>query len=93
MRQTVVGTGIAVLALAVSGANAFDLPETEVTLEQRLQAAVAIKSGDVRKVELEVEDGRAIYQELEVHVDACTAEILSSERESNEKTICRIGTT
>jgi uncharacterized membrane protein YkoI len=82
----------AAVALALPAAHAFDMPETKVTMEQCLKAALAVRAGDVRKLELEIEDGKAIYEfairtkpgEIwELECDAMTGEIIEVERNSS----------
>jgi uncharacterized membrane protein YkoI len=90
MRSILVTT--AVIVATLPAASAFDMPETKVTMEQCLKAALAMRSGEVRKLELEVEDGKPLYEfairtkpgeTWELECDAATGEIIEIERNSS----------
>jgi uncharacterized membrane protein YkoI len=90
MRFILAATAAAVAMLPT--AKAFDMPETKVTMEQCLKAALAVRTGEVRKLQLEVEDGKPIYEfairtkqgeTWELECDAATGEIVEVERNSS----------
>lgn len=92
MHPIVVAASIAAVAVTLPTARAFDMPETKVTMEQCLKAALAVKSGDVRKLELELEDGKVVYEfdirtkegfTWELECDAMTGDIVETERDSS----------
>lgn len=90
MRSFLAASAVAVAALPA--AYAFDMPETKVTMEQCLKAALAVREGEVRQLELEIEDGKPIYEfairtkhgeTWELECDAATGEIIEVERNSS----------
>jgi uncharacterized membrane protein YkoI len=90
MRSILAATAAAVVTLPT--AHAFDMPETKVTMEQCLSAALAAQAGVVRKLQLEIEDGKPVYEfairnkqgeTWELECDATTGEIVEAERDSS----------
>jgi uncharacterized membrane protein YkoI len=90
MRLFLAASAVAVVTLPA--AHAFDMPETKVSMEQCLKAALAVRDGDVRRLQLEVEDGKPIYEfairvksgeTWELECDAATGEIVEVERNSS----------
>jgi uncharacterized membrane protein YkoI len=80
---------VATAFVTISPASAFEMPETKVSMESCLQAALAAKPGEVRHLKLEVEDGRPFYeftirtaarQTWEIECDATTSEIAELSR-------------
>ena len=69
-----------------------DMPDTKVSMETCLQSALTAKPGEVRRLELEVEAGRPIYefvirtdsrQTWEIECDAMTGEIVEMSRDAD----------
>lgn len=70
-------------------AYALDMPETKVSMETCLKAAIAKAPGEVRKVKLEIENGKPLYEfkiagegkhAWEIECDALTGEVTNVER-------------
>ena len=73
-------------------AYAFDMPDTKVSMETCLKAAVAKAPGEVRKLKLEIEAGKPLYEfkivgedkhSWEIECDAATGELTEVERKAD----------
>lgn len=62
MRMTVVPVWAAAAAVLAMPAAAIDMPETKVSMETCMTAALAQVDGKVSGVKLEIEDGKPLYE-------------------------------
>ena len=90
MRLSVLSALPAAIALAFAlPASALDMPETKVTMETCMSAALTKVDGKVSSMKLEIEDGKPLYefeiktsnrQTWELECDAMTGEIVETSR-------------
>lgn len=92
MRNSLLLLAVTAAFVPMSAAPAFDMPDTKVSMETCLKAALAAKPGTVRHVKLEIEDGRPLYefairtdsrQAWELECDATTGEIVELSRSAD----------
>ncbi|MCC7548264.1 MAG: PepSY domain-containing protein [Burkholderiales bacterium] len=85
----VVSLAAAAFSLSVS---AFEMPETKVSMEACMSAALAQVDGEVKALKLEIEDGKPLYEfkieadeghTWEVECDAMTGSIVDQSREAS----------
>lgn len=90
MHRTRTTVFVAAVLLAPS-VYALDMPETKVSMETCMKAALAAKPGKVKKVELEIEEGKALYEFVikadgggtwEIECDAMTGQVTETERDA-----------
>jgi uncharacterized membrane protein YkoI len=91
MRLSTISLAAATLTLSPA-VWAFDMPETKVSMETCMKAALGVRSGHVKRLQLETEDGKVVYEfsirtdegyVWELECDATTGEIIDVERNSS----------
>ena len=92
MRMSIMSAVTLVSASVALPASALDMPETKVSMETCMAAALAKVDGKVSAMKLEIEAGVPLYefkiktsnrQTWEIECDAMTGEIVETSREAN----------
>ncbi len=89
MHMSMLSVAVLVSVAVALPASALDMPETKVSMEACMAAALAKADGEVRSLKLEIENGKPLYefdietdagQQWELECDAMTGEIVEMSR-------------
>lgn len=97
IRTTIVAIAIAVAVIpAANAASTVTIPKTVFSLEQCMNAALALKAGEIQAVEMELNNGVPVYEftieqedqsEWELTCHAMTGKIIAIEEEVEESAV------